>query len=492
MTIFFRIMIYLMFFTAVPSYKSYRLNVEEALQQRQEMESWMEQEAQPVNECSCSIEEKGRPEVKRVVLRDESESNLLRTARITNVYQREIMSSGVVGLVGVPVRVSYDEQVDSPLLTFYYDAEELRGIPERNLIILHENENGFYGQVGEETLDQREKTVSVRIPEPGVYLLADRYTWYDVWGVDVSEFAYEVDPTAYPSDWERECDTGSIMELVDKEWVMENAPYFHVSTPEQLAGVVYYVNALSVNSQTGAFLYLEDDIDLAGYDWVPMGWLGPQNSGYMGEVDGQGHAILNMNIPISYGDHCAFIAYSTGSYVHDVSFRNASVSGDGHYAGIVGGEIYISHLWENIHVDGVISNARGEIGSIIGREAHLYFKDCTADVVLRDAYGNETPVEYFSHRQEVLANTPATEDFTLTLNADGSVTRTTSDESFRNLCWHLELDGVEVLQRLAEKETTFDPGWAFANATEDSQCLIWLEAFTGETYTRVSNVLEYR
>lgn len=52
----------------------------------------------------------------------------------------------------------------------------------------------------------------------------------------------DYDPTK--TDWENYGDTGSIMEIADTDWALENAPVFHVETKEQLAGVVYYVNAV--------------------------------------------------------------------------------------------------------------------------------------------------------------------------------------------------------------------------------------------------------
>ena len=333
----------------------------------------------------------------------------------------------------------------------------------------------------------------MKITEPGTYLMADRYQWYSCWGVDVSDYAYEVDPTSFKSDWERERNTGSIMELADKKWALENAPVFHVSTPEQLASVVYYNNAIA-NYATEApdmFVYLENDLDLAGYDWVPMGWSGTQGNRFNGVFDGQGHVIKNLSIQETKESHVAFIGYSTGVTVKNVTFENAFVSG-GNYTGIVGGEIYVSKEWENVRVDGVISNARGEVGSIIGREAALHFKNCSANVTYQKSDGEQYPLEYFSHRLEVIATTPVTEDFTLSYDENGQVTRTTLDADYKNLCWHLEADGVMILQRGAENETVFNAAGFFENYPKAKERKIWLEAYTGETYTRVSNVLEYQ
>lgn len=491
MTLILRFLIFVMIFT-VPQVTRY---VNKSREARERYEKQYAEENTTKPSISTEINNKKRPEIWKVNVVDEGSGKDLGSAKVRDVYENDYMASGVVGLVGVPVRVTYDNQQADPRITFYYQEDELRGIPERNLIILHETSDSFYEQVGKETIDESGNSISVKIPEPGTYLVADRYQWYSCWGVDVSDYAYEVDYTTVKSDWEREGNVGSILELADKKWAMENAPEFHVSTPEQLASVVYYNNAIAnyANGDLNLFVYLENDIDLAGYQWVPMGWMGAGNNRFDGLFDGQGHVIRNMSIDASMDydvSHVAFIGYSTGVTVKNVTFENASVKG-GSYTGIVGGEIYMSKEWENVHVNGVISGARGEIGSIIGREAYLHFKDCSADVTLERSNGDAEPLEYFSHRLEVIANTPATEDFTLTYDESGCVTRTTSDKDFHNLCWHLEADGVQILQRGAEDETVYNAAGFFENYPEAKERRIWLEAFTGETYTRVSNVLEY-
>ena len=110
--------------------------------------------------------------------------------------------------------------------------------------MLHYSEDDqFYNTVENAVLDTEKCVVSARVSEPGVYLLADAYQWYSCWGMDVSKYKYDADKSAYATDWERECDTGSIMELADKQWAKDNAPDFRVSTPEQLASVVYTLTA---------------------------------------------------------------------------------------------------------------------------------------------------------------------------------------------------------------------------------------------------------
>ena len=165
----------------------------------------------------------------------------------------------------------------------------------------------------------------------------------------------DYDPTK--TDWENYGDTGSIMEIADTDWALENAPVFHVETKEPLAGVVYYVNAVKGYNDS-VELYLEADIDLDGLEWVPMGgWYRPdrylEHTTFVGIIDGQNHIIKNMHIDTKYGGHCGFVGYSYSLQVKNITFEKAYVSG-GTYVGIAGGEIYGSEDWINVNVSGMV------------------------------------------------------------------------------------------------------------------------------------------
>ena len=275
--------------------------------------------------CYKTIANDEKPELVKVSFSGECDGNIKAHASVGDLYGIDVLHSGVVGLVGSPIELTYDN-VREPEIGFIYDREQLRGVPEKNLIMLHYNENDqFYDTVENAKLDTEKCTVSARVKEEGVYLLADAYQWYSCWGMDVSKYVYDSDPTAYKTDWERELDTGSIMELADKQWAVDNAPDFHVSTPEELASVVYYVNGVNKDGQQ-VNITLEDDIDLTGYDWKPIGWTNAGTHQFSGTVDGRNHNINGMKINVDYED-CGFIGYGLDVVMKDISFTNADVSG---------------------------------------------------------------------------------------------------------------------------------------------------------------------
>ncbi|MCM1132804.1 MAG: hypothetical protein NC340_04965 [Ruminococcus flavefaciens] len=432
-------------------------------------------EASPeLQECHKTISNDEKPEVVRFSFSGKCADNIRKHARAEDIFNINVLHSGVVGLVGVPVELEYDDEVTDPVISFTYNKDELRGMPEKNIVLLHYNEEDSFYDTVKSVLDTDNCTVSAEIDEQGVYLLADAYFWYGCWGMDVSEYAYEVKKEDYPTDWERENDTGDIIALADKEWAMENAPDFHVSTAEELASVVWYANGVNGSIK----LTLESDIDLSGYMWKSMGW---NKQAFYGSVDGQNHTINGLTIYEGYCD-TGFIGYGLGVTVENINFTNADIMATG-CVGIVGGEIYSSDEWTNVHVSGKVIGGSDDYAPIIGREAGTAFTDCSADVEV-----NGEPFEYLSYRQKRIADVGDIEDFNITLNSDYTITRDEHD-GYTNLGWHIERDGIQVLDRLAENELTLDTHKWVGDIS--GKYTIYLTAYINGAYVKVSNIIEY-
>lgn len=430
-----------------------------------------------------SICDSTRPEAVSVTLSAVCEEDISQHVAIDNIYHTDYLHNGVVGLVGVPIEVSFPDDLLTDIeLTFEYDKDELRGVPERNLIVLTYNVNHY--DECEFTLNTEESTASLPIVKSGVFLLVDAFEWFKVWGDSrYLNYAYTVDKSEYKTDWELECDTGSIMKIADIEWAMDNAPYFDVSTPEQLAGVVYYVNGVAENRSV--HITLQDDIDLSGLEWVPMGWYSGSKHSFTGIFDGNGHTISHMTISED-ADYPSkgFIGYSTDAVVSDITFTDAVVAG-GNYTGVVGGQIYVSEAWENIHlIDCLVDGAYSDYGAIVGRESGgIGFRNCS----LKNVMVNGTLTEYYSYRQQQVAETEVVETFSLTMDENFVLYRD-QHAGFENLGWCLEIDGVHQLTRLALNETQFD---ASEFLSQPGSHTVYLQALVDGMYVRVSNLITF-
>ena len=152
--------------------------------------------------------------------------------------------------------------------------------------------------------------VETQAEERGVYLLVDigatrvRDIYFDAGTL------LETDP--HDTFWANAYETGDILDLVDIEYIrssvtdMSNgSAVFWVSTPEQLASVTYYVNALDVADGVDLtsmfYVHLLNDIDISGYTWVTMGhhdWGRPNDceSVFRGVFFGNGYSIIGLNI----------------------------------------------------------------------------------------------------------------------------------------------------------------------------------------------------
>lgn len=134
-------------------------------------------------------------------------------------------------------------------------------------------------------------------------------------------------------------------------------------------------------------LVLENDIDLTGKTWTPIG-TDMNAGGYTGNFDGNGKFIYNLNVVNNDADNVGFFGgLAQGSKVHDVKFAHATVAGNGSnlssYAGVVAGTSL--GIIENCNVrDSEVSGYYA--GTIVGNNS-VQVNNCNAlDVQVTATY----------------------------------------------------------------------------------------------------------
>ncbi|MBQ5320078.1 MAG: hypothetical protein J6K17_13385 [Oscillospiraceae bacterium] len=282
----------------------------------------------------------------------------------------------------------------------------------------------------------------------------------------------------YPDEygWMEERDYGDIPYLADADYIEKSLAegVFLVSTPEELASFNYIVNTSEYGQ--GLFMQLQNDIDLSGYRWVPMGWYGGEmDFPFTCLVDGNGYTIKNMKIECNNGS-VGFIGWETYCGVYNITFENASVSGSS-MVGIITGQA-IGGWYENCHVSGEVNGSSA--GSMLGHAATDHLVDCTADVLV-----NGEPFDFLTwndkEKSEIVIENPVE----ITIDDTYTVTRP-EVEGYTNLGWLVEKDGMQVLHRNAEDELSYqyfgrDPG----------VYTICLTAWVDGQYVPISNIIEY-
>ena len=75
-------------------------------------------------------------EVSSVTVELNINGNIDNKLTIQDVYGEDLLSSNVVGLVGVPVNIETEQEFEEAVITFHYNEEYLNGILEENLAVL--------------------------------------------------------------------------------------------------------------------------------------------------------------------------------------------------------------------------------------------------------------------------------------------------------------------------------------------------------------------
>lgn len=432
-----------------------------------------------------SIDEK--PEITNISVTAECSGNIKDECGVWADYPGNVVISQTVGLIGPPVEISANETVKNITLTLTYNEDELRGIPETNIFPMHINYDENIWQIIEDfNTDTDNNTVSFPVDNEGVYILFDIYQYGKAMGMEISKYAYETDKTQFKSDWERERDTGDIMTLADKKWAVENAPTYHVSTPEQLASVVYYVNA--INEQP-VEIYLENDLDLSEYDWKPMGW----DNTYATNLTfhGQNHTVNGLTINCPNHQEVGFTGYAWSIIMEDVSFTNVNITGWKCVGGF-SGECYGTKKFTNVSLSGNIYGYKEDTSSFIGRGGNGIYTDCKIDVNV-----NDEPYYFFSSTEKFEAENIDETAFTLNVNENNRVQRTENDK-YDRISWVIYDGDDHLMSRGAENETEIpDSLWEYLKAEKGKTYTVYLEAYKSVDggraggYMRVSNILKY-
>lgn len=134
----------------------------------QEVEEIFKEEGRGVTKVSVSINVSG---------------NAQTDVSISNVYGIDMMSSDVVGLVGVPVEICTPKEFEAAEIAFYYDENQLGNTSEESLSILwYDEENNWYQILDNDCIvDAENNKVSYVTTHFSTYMLVDSKAWYDAW-----------------------------------------------------------------------------------------------------------------------------------------------------------------------------------------------------------------------------------------------------------------------------------------------------------------------
>ena len=189
----------------------------------------------------------------------------------------------------------------------------------------------------------------------------------------------------------------------DTSWYTghESETEYHITTAEQLAGLAQLVNDKTASvSFEGKTIYLDNDLDLSGSQWTPIGNGDNFVRHFAGTFDGQHHKIMNL-YHHSTGDELIrnglFGVVSDGGTLKDLLVTDADIaSNDGSLlAGILADWVNGGTV-ENCYTSGRIENNVGDkmVGGLIGQCTwSTQVKGCGSDATVISTESDEDHVD---------------------------------------------------------------------------------------------------
>ena len=176
---------------------------------------------------------------------------------------------------------------------------------------------------------------------------------------------------------------------------------YHITTAEQLAGLAQLVNDKTASvSFEGKTIYLDNDLDLSGSQWTPIGDGSNHRRFFAGTFNGQHHKIMNLNHPYTGNEvvrNGLFGVVSDGGTLKNLLVIDADIdSNDGSLiAGILADWVNGGTV-ENCYTSGKIENNVGSkfVGGLIGQCTwSTQVKGCGSDAKVISTESNEDDVD---------------------------------------------------------------------------------------------------
>ena len=169
-----------------------------------------------------------------------------------------------------------------------------------------------------------------------------------------------------------------------------------ISTPEELLAFAEDVNSGVYNERPEAVVELTADIDMSGYDWVPMGDM--DNCWFSGTFEGNGYTVSNLSITEgivdTYGSYYGFFGHTWNAVIRNLNVSGFIEDDDGSYTcvgavvGLLeGGKIVNCSTSDfDIECNNIYrSNAAGGIGGIVGFAYDAEVRDCVSNTEIINA-----------------------------------------------------------------------------------------------------------
>jgi len=121
--------------------------------------------------------------VEQVIVSMEGTGNLQNTMSIDNIMDKDVICSGVVGLVGVPFSIETTSNFETATLSFKIDQSKLGDTDFNDLLFLWYDEDNYQFVELETNYDEENSLVSIQTTHFSRYMVVDKYQWFEAWAV---------------------------------------------------------------------------------------------------------------------------------------------------------------------------------------------------------------------------------------------------------------------------------------------------------------------
>lgn len=151
----------------------------------------------------------------------------------------------------------------------------------------------------------------------------------------------------------------------------QTSPYI-ISSPSDLQ---------AINKNLSAYYELENNIDMSGFSFTPIGRAYPF---FQGHLDGKGFVVSNLRIVSSGIDYTGFIARTNGGSIQNIGFDNIYVQSNHDNVGGLIGSNSLSDFIRNCYVQGTVTQTDANKSYCGGLVARNYgnVSDCYTDVTV--------------------------------------------------------------------------------------------------------------
>jgi hypothetical protein len=122
--------------------------------------------------------------IEQVIVSMEGSGNLQNTMSVENIMDKDVICSGVVGLVGVPFSIETTSDFETATLSFKIDQSKLGETNFNDLLFLWYDEENYEFVELDTTHDEANGLVSVQTKHFSRYMIVDKYQWYEAWAVN--------------------------------------------------------------------------------------------------------------------------------------------------------------------------------------------------------------------------------------------------------------------------------------------------------------------